>query len=301
MSEKAVAQARPSTLATWVLAVRPRTLLASLTPVAVGTAAAAADGAWQPLAASSCALVALLLQVAANLANDAFDFERGIDTMERVGPVRVTQAGWLPVAHVRRAAFACVAAAAIPGAYLVGVAGTPVLLMGLAAMLAALAYSAGPYPLASHGLGEVSAFFFFGVLALCGTTWIQTGALSARAAIACLPVGTLVACIMLVNNLRDRESDAAVGKRTLVVRIGAAASHSLYSALVAGAFLAAIGLAAYTASPGPLLAFASLPLAWSAARRVVRGGSAADYDAGLTATAGTHAAFGWLLAIGMLW
>lgn len=291
---------RPAPASIWLAAVRPRTLLASLTPVGVGSAAAFAEGGGHVLAGAACALAALLLQVAANLANDALDARHGFDTEARRGPVRVTQAGWLPARSVLRAAGACALGAAVPGTVLVWIGGAPVLWIGLACAAGAFAYSGGPWPLASHGLGEVAAFVFFGLVAVAASAWLQSGALSALAVAAAVPVGLLVSCILLVNNLRDLESDARVGKRTLAVRLGARRGRRLYAAAVACAFASCLLLCAYTRSAGTMLPWLAAPWAVGLTRRVARSSAPGELDAALGRTAALHAAFGLLLAAGLL-
>ena len=204
----------------WILAARPKTLPAALSPVVVGAALAIADGGFAPLPALAAAAGALLLQILSNFANDYSDFFRGADTPDRLGPVRVTSAGLIAPAALRKGIIAVIALAVLIGLYLVWVGGWPILLVGVAAILAALAYTGGPFPFGYYGLGEVFVFLFFGVVAVCGTYYVQTLALTPQVVIASVAVGALITAILVVNNYRDAETDARAGKRTSVVRFG---------------------------------------------------------------------------------
>jgi len=208
------------TTSPWFLAIRPKTLPASAAPVIVGTACAFGDGGFALLSALAALAGAQLLQVAVNLANDYFDDKHGIDSKERLGPVRVTQSGLIPPRRVLTAMVLCLTLATLVGLYLVTRGGLPILVIGLLCILSALAYSGGPYPIASNGLGEFFAFIFFGPVAVCGTYYVQTLHMGIRPLIASIPPGLLVAAIMLVNNLRDIPTDSKTGKRTLAVKMG---------------------------------------------------------------------------------
>ena len=223
-------------LDSWVMAARPRTLPAAVAPVCVGTALAAASGRLAPAPALAALTGALLIQVGVNLANDYFDFVGRVDTADRVGPVRVTQSGRIPPGQVRTAMWAVLGAAGVVGVYLTVVGGWPVALLGAAAVLSALAYSGGPYPLASHGLGDLFVFLFFGPAAVCGTYYVQAGEVNVPVLAASVPVGLLITAILGVNNLRDIETDGRAGKRTLAVMIGPAWSRAQYALLLAGAY-----------------------------------------------------------------
>jgi 1,4-dihydroxy-2-naphthoate octaprenyltransferase len=246
----------------------------------------------------ACLGAALLLQVGANLANDALDFARGIDGPQRLGPPRATQAGWLSYRAVLGAAALALLLAAVLGSYLIAVGGWPILAIGLASIAAALAYSGGPWPLASHGLGELAAFVFFGPTAVAGTTYAHTGTCMLWPLLAALPIGALVSCIMLVNNLRDIASDAAAGKRTLAVRLGAARTRRLYAALVIGALLSPAPIA-LAGQPGAALAWASAPLAPPLLREVRSARGGPEFNRALLHTARLHALFGVLYALGL--
>jgi 1,4-dihydroxy-2-naphthoate octaprenyltransferase len=233
----------PDSPRAWLLAARPATLPAAVAPVAVGTACAAAAGGFRPGPAAAAAVGALLLQVAANFANDVFDFEKGADREDRLGPPRAVQSGLLSPAAMRRGLVAVLAAALAVGVYLAAVAGWPVVAIGIASIAAAVAYTGGPFPLGYHGLGDLMVLLFFGFVAVCGTAFVQVGGLPALAVVAAVPVGALATAILVVNNLRDRAGDAIAGKRTLAVRLGARGARVEYAALLAVAYTVPIGLA----------------------------------------------------------
>lgn len=220
----------------WILAARLRTLPASAAPVLVGTALAAREGDFAPGVFLVTLITALLLQVGANYANDVFDYLKGADR-ERVGPLRVTQSGLLTPRQMLVGTGVVFGLATLLGAYLVAVGGVPVALIGVASILFALAYTTGPVPLAYRGLGEVAAFLFFGVVAVGGTYYLQTGGYTLAALIAGLPQACLAAAILVVNNLRDLDTDRAAGKRTLAVRLGDRATRVEYLVLLGAAFL----------------------------------------------------------------
>ncbi|MCG8470975.1 MAG: 1,4-dihydroxy-2-naphthoate polyprenyltransferase [Desulfobacterales bacterium] len=221
----------------WHLAIRPKTLPASAAPVLVGIAAAIGDQGFSLLPALFALTGAMLLQIAVNLANDYFDGKSGVDGDDRLGPVRVTQSGLISEKGVFLAMIGCLVAAAFVGLYLIYHAGLPVLLIGLASVLGVLAYSAGPFPIASNGLGELFAFLFFGPVAVCGTYYVQALTLGLRPLAASIIPGLLVAAIMLVNNLRDIPTDTRAGKQTLAVRMGRGRASCLCALLVLTPFL----------------------------------------------------------------
>jgi 1,4-dihydroxy-2-naphthoate octaprenyltransferase len=218
------------------MATRPPTLLAAVVPVAVGTAVAVAENSLRLGPALAALAGALLLQVGANFANDVFDFEKGADTAERLGPVRAVQAGLLAPASVKRGMLVVFGLALLVGAYLTSVAGPAIVVIGLASIAAAVAYTGGPYPLGYHGLGELFVMIFFGFVAVAGTAFVQTGRVPELAWWAAVPVGSLATAILVVNNLRDIPTDGPAGKRTLAVRFGERGAVALYTALVASAY-----------------------------------------------------------------
>lgn len=211
---------QPSKAGAWILAIRPKTLPAAVGPIVVGTAVALAHNAFQLLPALGCFLGAMLLQIGVNLANDYFDAKNNIDSEERLGPVRVTQSGLIPPRQVKMAMLGSLLLAALVFVYLAFVGGLPIVIIGIASVLAALAYSGGPYPIASHGLGELFVFIFFGLVAVGGTYYVQAGELSTLALLAAIPPGLLISAIMVVNNFRDIDTDSKAGKNTLAVKLG---------------------------------------------------------------------------------
>lgn len=294
----AVAQ-RPSTVGAWFLAVRPKTLVAGVVPVAVGSAVALRDGAFHPLVAFVALLGALLLQVGTNLANDYYDFKRGADTADRLGPPRATQQGWLSPGAVLGGALSCFGAAFVLGLYLVNVGGLPIVVIGLASIAAGLAYTAGPFPLAYNGLGDVFVLVFFGFVAVGGTHYVQAHAVSVLALWAAVPVGLLGVALLAVNNTRDAATDAAAGKKTLVVRFGRRFGRAEWLVCVALSALVPVALwLTGQASMWVLLPLVSLPLA-VAPGRLVLDGEGAVLNQALAGTARLQLVFGLLLAIGL--
>jgi 1,4-dihydroxy-2-naphthoate octaprenyltransferase len=292
-------EVRPNSLDAWLLASRPKTLSAAAVPVLVGTACASARGQvkWGPALA---ALVgALLLQIGANFANDVFDFEKGADTSERLGPTRAVQAGLLSARSMRRGMWLVFALALLVGVYLTFVAGPVILVIGCASIASAIAYTGGPYPLGYHGLGDVFVFIFFGLVAVCGTTLVEIGQVPLLALSCAIPVGALATAILVVNNLRDRVTDLGAGKRTLAVRYGRGFALNQYRALLGVSYLTPVALA-LTGSAGPevLLTLLSLPLALKTERAVTATEGRA-LNPLLAATAKLLAVFGALFALGL--
>ncbi|MEW5738815.1 MAG: 1,4-dihydroxy-2-naphthoate polyprenyltransferase [Myxococcota bacterium] len=290
---------RPSGLGAWFLAARPKTLVAGVVPVAVGSAVALRDGCFQPLVALAALVGALLLQIGTNLANDYYDFKRGADTEDRLGPPRATQQGWLEPGAVLAGALVCFGAAFLIGIYLVSVGGLVILILGLASIAAGLAYTAGPFPLAYKGLGDLFVLAFFGFVAVGGTYFVQAHRVSALALWASLPVGLLGVALLAVNNTRDEKTDAAAGKRTLVVRLGRGFGRAEWLGCVVGAALAPVGLfLSGQASPWVLLPLVSLPLAVGPGRLVFTAEGAVLNHA-LAGTARLQLVFGILFAAGL--
>jgi len=221
----------------WMYAIRPKTLPAAAAPVIVGTALAYRDGAFQfgPAIAALCA--ALLLQIGANLANDVFDYHKGADTKERLGPVRVTQAGLLTPEQVLKGMWVSFGIAALCGVYLTFVAGWIIVLIGVLSIAAAAAYTGGPYPLGYYGLGDLFVFVFFGLVAVCGTYYVQVGGINSSVLWASIPMGLLITAILVVNNLRDIDTDEGAGKKTLAVRLGVTGTRLEYSFCIFGAYV----------------------------------------------------------------
>ena len=253
-----------------MLAIRPRTLPAAGSGVVMGSALAWHNDFFRLDAALACLLTALLLQVGSNLANDVFDFERGTDTPERLGPVRVTQAGMLTPTQVKYGMAVVFGLAAMFGLYLAWLGGWPILLIGLAAILSAIAYTGGPFPLGYYGLGDLFVFIFFGLASVAGTYYVQAGFVSAAAWWMTLPPGLIITAILVVNNLRDLENDRKAGKRTLAVLLGERLTKAQYLICMIIAYL----ILPFTAWMGvvpwsSLLAWLSLPVALRATRIVL--------------------------------
>ncbi|HKO52716.1 MAG TPA: 1,4-dihydroxy-2-naphthoate polyprenyltransferase [Polyangiaceae bacterium] len=290
---------RPGSLGAWLLASRPKTLSAAAVPVLVGTACASARGQVQWAPALAALLGALLLQIGANFANDVFDFEKGADTAERLGPTRAVQAGLISARSMRRGMLLVFGLALAIGLYLTYLSGPVILLIGCASIASAIAYTGGPYPLGYHGLGDLFVFIFFGLVAVCGTAFVEIGRVPALALWCAIPVGALATAILVVNNLRDRVTDLGAGKRTLAVRYGRGFALGQYRSLLAVSYLTAIGLAV-TSSTGPeiLLTLLSLPLALKTERAVTASEGRA-LNPLLAATAKLLAVFGILFALGL--
>lgn len=235
----------------WVMAARPRTLPAGASPVIVGTGLAVQEGVFAPLPALFALVGTLLLQIGTNFANDYYDAVRGADTEDREGFTRVTAGGIIEPEAVKRAMYATFGLAVLTGVYLVYLGGVPILVVGLASVLAGITYTGGPLPYGYRGLGDVFVFVFFGLVAVAGTyyvqavtyvadplpLWVPADALPAVAVVAALPAAGLSTAILVVNNIRDRETDAAAGKRTLAVILGYRLSRIEWTALVGMAYV----------------------------------------------------------------
>lgn len=283
----------------WWLAARPATLTAALAPVAVGGALALRDGQAALLPWLAALFGALFIQLGTNFANDVFDFEKGADTAARKGPLRVTQAGLVAPAQVKRAMWLAFAGATVCGAFLVSVAGVPIVWLGLASIASGIAYTGGPFPLGYLGLGDIFVFAFFGVAAVCGTYFVQTGQVSLDALLYSLPVGATCTAILVVNNLRDIDTDVTAGKKTLAVRFGARAARWEYTALWLGAMaipLLIAGLFRAVHLALPLLLF---PFVVRLVRRIWTTSDAEAFNKLLAATAKLHLFNGLLIAVSL--
>lgn len=293
------AVARPSTGVVWWRTLRPATLWAGAVPVFVGTALAYADGALGWGWAAFALLGALALQVGCNLVNDYADFAKGADTPDRLGPARASASGWLTPAQVKRGAVVAFAVAIGAGVGVVSHGGWPIALLGVASLIAAIGYTAGPYPLGYLGLGDVFVLGFFGFGAVVGTYFLGTGEARPIAWAAGFAVGALATAILVVNNLRDRHTDVRANKKTLAVRFGARAARWEYALLVGAALLTALAMAVATGRWGLLLPLAALPLAVKATRSVwTLDGAALNPQLG--ATARLELVFGLLMTVGAM-
>ena len=296
------AAARPeiSRVREWILAARPATLPAAVVPVIVGAAAALSDGAkFRGVVFIMTLICALLIQIGTNFANDYSDFARGADTEARLGPVRVTQSGLIEQSSIKRGIILTCGLAVFIGAYLVYVGGWPIAVIGVLSVLSGLAYTGGPYPLGYHGLGDIFVFVFFGVIAVTGTAYLQSGHWSQLALWLSIPIGLLVTNILAVNNLRDRQTDIAAGKRTLATRIGDRATRGQYALFTIGAY--AVPLVIGLTDPARrmiMLPLISLPLALRRVLVVMKGASGRDLNPILKRTGRLLLLFGALLAAG---
>jgi 1,4-dihydroxy-2-naphthoate octaprenyltransferase len=284
------------------MAARPRTLPAAVAPVLVGTALGALDrDGLRWLAFAAALLGAVFIQVGTNLSNDYSDARRGADTEDRLGPVRVTAGGLVPPRQVLVATYVSFGLAVLCGVYLIAVAGWVLLLIGAASILAGVLYTGGPRPYGYEGLGEVFVFAFFGIVAVTGSYYVQTEELTWEAFVLAVPVGLLAAGILVVNNVRDLETDRRAGKRTLAVRLGRARTRVLFAAMVYLAFVTA-------PLPWPLgelsawlfLPWLTLPLAASVVRLVRSHTDGPTLNEALGHTGLLQLAFCVLLAGGVL-
>lgn len=292
----------------WLLAIRPKTLAAGVAPVLAGTGLAVADGVFVRGAALAALGCAVFVQVATNLANDYFDFFRGADTEDRVGPARTTQQGLLSPSAVFGGMSVALVLAAGFGGYLAGVAGWPVFVVGAACLACAVAYTGGPWPLAYHGLGELFVFVFFGLVAVTGTYYVQALQISPDAILAGAGLGAFSTAVLVVNNLRDRKTDAVANKRTLAVRMGDKFSAIEYQACLG--FAAGIPAGGILGREWPLWTLLSLMAlpgclgAWSAVASFAKPGADSldrrTLNPALGTTARGVAIYGAGLAVGFV-
>lgn len=284
----------------WVLAARPKTLPAAAAGVVAGTALAVHDGQFRFGPAFAALCVALLLQIGSNLANDVYDYERGADAGERHGPMRVTQSQLLTPEQVKIGMWVVFGISAGMGLYLAFVAGWIVILIGLAAILSAIAYTGGPFPLGYYGLGDLFVFIFFGVAAVAGTYFVQAGSVSVQAWWMSLPIGWLIVDILVVNNLRDIRTDREAGKHTLAVRFGERGTRAQYIILLIASYLLLPILAIFGILPWTsLLVWLSLPLAWHTLQ-VVFEKSGPPLNEALAGTGRIALVYSLLFFVGML-
>ncbi|MGY1811721.1 1,4-dihydroxy-2-naphthoate polyprenyltransferase [Blastococcus sp. SYSU D00820] len=285
-----------ATPAQWIAGARPRTLPAAVAPVLVGTGAAVALDGFRPVPAVLALLVALALQVAVNYANDYSDGRRGTDA-DRVGPMRLVGSGAATPRQVLTAALLSFAVAGVAGLALAALSSWWLVAVGAVCIVAAWTYTGGPVPYGYRALGEVFVFVFFGLVAVTGTTFVQTRSVEGLALAASVPVGLLIVAILVVNNLRDLDGDAAVGKRTLAVLLGDRGTRLTFTGLIVVAF--AVVVAIGVARPWALLALFAVPLAVPPARAVLTGGRGPVLIGALGATGRLTLVSGVLLGLGL--
>jgi 1,4-dihydroxy-2-naphthoate octaprenyltransferase len=283
------------------MAARLRTLPASVAPVLVGTALGAVDADFRPLAFAAALLGSIAIQVGTNLSNDYSDARRGADTEDRLGPVRVTAGGLVPPRQVLVATWLSFGFAVAVGVYLVTVAGWELLLVGAASILAGVLYTGGPKPYGYEGLGELFVFAFFGLVAVTGSYFVQTEHLTWEAFALAVPVGLLAAAILMVNNVRDLETDRRAGKRTLAVRLGSSTARALYAGMVFGAYVTLLPTwVAGSLDAWVLLPVLTLPLALKLAAEVSERTDGPSLNAALARTGLLQLTFCVLLSAGVL-
>ena len=282
------------------MAARPRTLPAAIAPVLVGTALAGSEGQFRPLAFCAALVGSIFIQIGTNLSNDYSDARRGADTEERLGPVRVTAGGLVPPRKVLVATWLAFAIAVAAGAYLIALVGWELLAVGAASILAGVLYTGGPRPYGYEGLGELFVFGFFGVVAVTGSYYVQTEELTWLALGLSVPVGLLAAAILVVNNIRDVDTDRRAGKRTLAVRLGRERARRLFVFTVTAPFAIVVALAAIDARPELALALLAAPLVPGLVRTVSSRTDGPSLNGALARCGALLALFSLLLSAGLL-
>ena len=282
-----------------MVAARPRTLPAAVAPVLVGTSLAASEDVFKPLR-FVCALIgSIFIQIGTNLANDYSDARRGADTEDRLGPVRVTAGGLVPPRRVLTWTYVAFGIAVLAGVYLIAVAGWELLAVGVASIVAGVLYTGGPKPYGYEGLGELFVFLFFGIVAVVGSYFVQTEDLERAAFDLAVPVGLLAAAILVVNNVRDIDTDRRAGKRTLAVRVGREKARRLFTLMIAFAYIALVGIV-FELSAWVLLPLLTIPLAVPLVRTVNTRTDGASLNGALADTGRLLAVFSLLLSVGVL-
>jgi 1,4-dihydroxy-2-naphthoate octaprenyltransferase len=282
------------------MAARPRTLPAAIAPVLVGTALARSEGTFRPLAFVAALIGSVFIQIGTNLSNDYSDARRGADTEERLGPVRVTAGGLVPPRMVLVATWLAFGIAVAAGIYLVAIAGWQLLIVGLASIAAGVLYTGGPRPYGYEGLGELFVFGFFGIVAVVGSYYVQTEHLRGLAFALAVPIGLLAAAILMVNNIRDIETDRRAGKRTLAVRLGRRRARRLFAAATYVPFLWVAVVAVAAGKPWLLLVWLCAPLAPPLVRTVASRTDGPALNRSLAGAGQLLAAFAVLLSAGLL-
>jgi 1,4-dihydroxy-2-naphthoate octaprenyltransferase len=299
----------------WLMAARPHTLPAAAAPVIVGVGLAVHEGVFAALPALAAFVGAALIQIGTNFANDYYDAVKGVDTDDREGFTRVTQSGLIAPESVKRAMYAAFALAILVGVYLVSVGGLPILVVGLASVISGMAYAGGPYPLGSHGLGDLFVFVFFGVVAVTGTFYVQAasvlagpfptgvpeGTVTFAAFVASLPVAAISTNILVVNNVRDLETDREAGKKSLAVLLGYRASRAEFVGLLGLSYVVPLWFwLARDYSPAVLLPLVTIPYAASIARTMLTDTSGEALNPALERTGKLLAGHSVLFALGLI-
>jgi 1,4-dihydroxy-2-naphthoate octaprenyltransferase len=282
------------------MAARPRTLPAAISPVLVGTSLAGSEGTFRPLAFVAALIGSVFIQIGTNLSNDYSDARRGADTEERLGPVRVTAGGLVPPRKVLVATWLAFGIAVAAGAYLIAIAGWELLIVGIASIAAGVLYTGGPRPYGYEGLGELFVFGFFGIVAVVGSYYVQVEHLRGLAFTLAVPVGLLAAAILMVNNIRDVDTDRRAGKRTLAVRLGRRRARRLFAAATYVPFLWLIGVAIGSGMPWLLLAWVCAPLAPPLVRTVASRTDGPSLNRALAGAGQLLAAYSVLVSVGLL-
>jgi 1,4-dihydroxy-2-naphthoate polyprenyltransferase len=285
----------------WILASRPRTLPAAIAPVLVGTALAAYEDEFHVLPFLAAMVGSTFIQIGTNLSNDYSDARRGADTEDRLGPVRVTAGGLMPPRHVLAGTYIAFGIAVAAGLYLAAVAGWELLVVGVASILAGVLYTGGPRPYGYEGLGELFVFVFFGIVAVVGSYYVQTEELRWEAFALAVPVGLLSSAILVVNNVRDIDTDRRAGKRTLAVKLGRERARVLFTAMVVLSFAAPVVILALGGlTPWLLITLAALPLGIPLIKTVSSRSDGPALNGALAGTGRLLAVFSVLLAAGVL-
>jgi len=285
----------------WILASRPKTLPAAISPVLMGTTIAFADGGVHWLSAFLALFGALMIQIGTNLANDYFDHKHGKDTQERLGPIRVTQAGLVSDQAMKLAISIVFTAAFVAGIYLVYRAGWPIVIIGLLSLLFGVIYTAGPFPLAYLGIADLFAFLFFGPIALAGTYYAQTLDMNWVVLVAGIAPGCFSIALLTVNNLRDVDEDRGTNKKTLIVRLGKSYGRSQYLVSMILAALIPIVLWQMTSShSGVLITLLALIFSIPAIRGMFGGAQGRGLNQTLAQTGKTQLIYTLLFIIGWL-
>ena len=285
----------------WILASRPRTLPAAIAPVLVGTALAANEDDFHVLPFLAAMVGSTFIQIGTNLSNDYSDARRGADSEDRLGPVRVTAGGLMPPRHVLAGTYIAFGIAVAAGLYLAAVAGWELLVVGVASILAGVLYTGGPRPYGYEGLGELFVFVFFGIVAVVGSYYVQTEELRWEAFALAVPVGLLSSAILVVNNVRDIDTDRRAGKHTLAVKLGRERARALFTAMVVLSFAAPVVILALGGlTPWLLITLAALPLGVPLIRTVSSRSDGPSLNGALAGTGRLLAVFSVLLSAGVL-